>query len=87
MKEFVHLHLHSQYSLLDGAIRFEELFPLVRTYGMKSLALIVFRMRTEPLLEYYHKLGVPLLPLDIGVKTTAQEMRLQLDAKWSQIMR
>jgi DNA polymerase-3 subunit alpha len=39
MKEFVHLHLHSQYSLLDGAIRFEELFPLARTYGMKSLAL------------------------------------------------
>ncbi|MCJ7547094.1 MAG: DNA polymerase III subunit alpha [Deltaproteobacteria bacterium] len=39
MKEFVHLHLHSQYSLLDGAIRFEELFPLARTYCMKSLAL------------------------------------------------
>src|SRR4030065_1274608 len=39
MKEFVHLHLHSRYSLLDGAIRFEELFPLARTYGMKSLAL------------------------------------------------
>jgi len=39
MKEFVHLHLHSQYSLLDGAIRFEKLFPLARTYGMKSLAL------------------------------------------------
>jgi DNA polymerase-3 subunit alpha len=39
MKEFVHLHLHSQYSLLDGAIRFEELFSLARTYGMKSVAL------------------------------------------------
>jgi DNA polymerase-3 subunit alpha len=39
MREFVHLHLHSQYSLLDGAIRFEDLFPLARTYGMKSLAL------------------------------------------------
>ncbi|MBN1254544.1 MAG: DNA polymerase III subunit alpha [Deltaproteobacteria bacterium] len=39
MKEFIHLHLHSQYSLLDGAIRFEELFPLARKYGMRSLAL------------------------------------------------
>ena len=39
MKEFVHLHLHSQYSLLDGSIRFEELFSLARKYGMKSLAL------------------------------------------------
>jgi len=36
---FVHLHLHSQYSLLDGAIRFEELFKLAKTYGMDSLAL------------------------------------------------
>ena len=24
--QFVHLHLHSQYSLLDGAIKFDELF-------------------------------------------------------------
>jgi len=39
MKEFVHLHLHSQYSLLDGAVRFEELFALVRRYGMRSVAL------------------------------------------------
>lgn len=39
MKEFVHLHLHSQYSLLDGAIRFEELFALARRYGMRSVAL------------------------------------------------
>jgi DNA polymerase-3 subunit alpha len=39
MKEFVHLHLHSQYSLLDGAIRFEELFSLARRYGMRSVAL------------------------------------------------
>ncbi|RLB03736.1 MAG: DNA polymerase III subunit alpha, partial [Deltaproteobacteria bacterium] len=39
MRDFVHLHLHSQYSLLDGAIRFEELFPLARSYGMKALAL------------------------------------------------
>ncbi|UCC66793.1 MAG: DNA polymerase III subunit alpha [Deltaproteobacteria bacterium] len=39
MRDFVHLHLHSQYSLLDGAIRFEELFHLARRYGMKALAL------------------------------------------------
>ena len=25
MSEFVHLHLHSQYSLLDGAIKIKEL--------------------------------------------------------------
>ena len=36
---FVHLHVHSQYSLLDGAIRFEELFDLAKKYRMDTLAL------------------------------------------------
>jgi len=38
-QSFVHLHLHSQYSLLDGAIKFEELFSQVKTFGMDSVAL------------------------------------------------
>ena len=29
MAEFTHLHLHTQYSLLDGAIRVDDLFPKV----------------------------------------------------------
>ena len=29
MAEFTHLHLHTQYSLLDGAIRVKDLFPKV----------------------------------------------------------
>jgi len=37
--EFVHLHLHTQYSLLDGAIRLEELFEKAREYRMPALAL------------------------------------------------
>jgi adenylate kinase family enzyme len=47
----------------------------------------VFRRRTAPLLKYYRELGVPVLPLDVGVKTTAQGMRLQLEANWSRIVR
>ncbi len=47
----------------------------------------VFRRRTAPLLKYYRELGVPVLPVGAGVKTTAQEMRSQLKAKWSRIMR
>ena len=38
-KDFVHLHLHSQYSLLDGAIKFDELFDEVGKQGMSSVAL------------------------------------------------
>ncbi|HEY7534535.1 MAG TPA: DNA polymerase III subunit alpha, partial [Thermodesulfobacteriota bacterium] len=38
-KDFVHLHLHSQYSLLDGAIKFEELFAKAKEYGMTAVSL------------------------------------------------
>ncbi|AWB44058.1 DNA polymerase III subunit alpha [Paenibacillus sp. CAA11] len=36
---FVHLHVHSEYSLLDGAARLEELVEQAASFGMKSLAL------------------------------------------------
>jgi DNA polymerase-3 subunit alpha len=35
---FVHLHLHSQYSLLDGAVRLADLIPKVRELGMPAVA-------------------------------------------------
>ena len=37
--KFVHLHLHTQYSLLDGAIRLEDLFEIVTQYGMPAVAM------------------------------------------------
>ncbi len=36
---FVHLHLHTEYSLLDGAIRLKDLFPRAKEYGYKSVAI------------------------------------------------
>jgi len=36
---FVHLHLHTQYSLLDGAIKVAALFPRVRELGMPAVAI------------------------------------------------
>lgn len=36
--DFVHLHLHTQYSLLDGANRVKELIDHVRTSGMDAVA-------------------------------------------------
>ncbi|MBU1244979.1 DNA polymerase III subunit alpha [Myxococcota bacterium] len=39
MADFVHLHLHSQYSLLDGAIHLKKLFPALKTMGMDAVAL------------------------------------------------
>ena len=36
---FVHLHLHTQYSLLDGANKVKELLPRVRAAGMEACAI------------------------------------------------
>lgn len=36
---FVHLHVHTQYSLLDGMIRLEELFKKVKEYEMPAIAM------------------------------------------------
>jgi DNA polymerase-3 subunit alpha len=39
MKRFVHLHCHSEYSLLDGAIKVEELVKKASSLSMPALAL------------------------------------------------
>lgn len=39
MDSFVHLHVHSEYSLLDGAARLEDLVAKAAASGMKALAL------------------------------------------------
>jgi len=38
-EDFVHLHLHSEYSLLDGANRTADLFERARAYGMSAVGL------------------------------------------------
>lgn len=37
--DFVHLHVHTQYSLLDGAIRLDNLFSKAKAYKMSSIAI------------------------------------------------
>jgi DNA polymerase III subunit alpha len=39
MSEFVHLHLHTQFSLLDGAIRFDRLFKTAKGFGMNACSI------------------------------------------------
>ena len=36
---FVHLHVHTQYSLLDGAIRLEDLIAKAKANNMPALAI------------------------------------------------
>ncbi|MCK4409635.1 MAG: PHP domain-containing protein, partial [Candidatus Eisenbacteria sp.] len=37
--DFVHLHVHTHYSLLDGACRLEELFEAAKKFGMPTVAI------------------------------------------------
>ena len=39
MQDFVHLHVHSQYSLLDGQCAIDKIVDKARANGMKGLAL------------------------------------------------
>jgi len=39
MSQFTHLHVHSQYSILDGAAKVPELVSKAKEYGMTSVAL------------------------------------------------
>ena len=45
MSEFVHLHLHSQYSLLQGASTVEALIERTKSFGMDSLAITDARLK------------------------------------------
>ncbi|MGH8058882.1 MAG: PHP domain-containing protein, partial [Candidatus Entotheonellia bacterium] len=38
-EDFVHLHLHSEYSLLDGANRTADLFERAKAHGMSAVGL------------------------------------------------
>jgi len=51
---FTHLHLHSQYSLLDGAIRFEQLFERCSRLGMEAVA-ITDHGNMFGVIEFYSK--------------------------------
>src|ERR687886_2570354 len=37
--DFVHLHVHTEYSMLDGAARLDDLFRRTAELGMKSIAM------------------------------------------------
>lgn len=67
MRDFVHLHLHTQYSLLDGAIKIKDLAERAQAYGYRAVA-ITDHGNLFGLLEFYKTLkekGIkPLLGME-----------------------
>ena len=68
--EFVHLHLHTQYSLLDGACRIRDILTLAKQYKMDSLA-ITDHGNMFGAIEFYleaHKAGIkPIIGCEVYV--------------------
>ncbi|SHJ25667.1 DNA polymerase III, alpha subunit [Desulfatibacillum alkenivorans DSM 16219] len=54
MSDFVHLHVHTQYSLLDGAIRLDALVNQCKEFGMDACA-ITDHGTMFGILEFYEK--------------------------------
>ncbi|WP_084057821.1 DNA polymerase III subunit alpha [Desulfacinum hydrothermale] len=54
MPPFVHLHVHSQYSLLDGAIRLQDLIETAKGFGMPAVA-VTDHGNMFGALEFYEK--------------------------------
>ena len=52
--DFVHLHVHTQYSLLDGAIRIDPLLQRAASFQMTSLA-ITDHGTMYGVIEFYEK--------------------------------
>lgn len=68
MKNFVHLHLHTQYSFLDGAIKIKELMPRIKELGMKSVA-ITDHGNMHGVLEFYKAAQKEGIKAIIGCET------------------
>ena len=76
MSRFVHLSVHSEYSLVDGIVRVPELAESVRAKGMPAVAL-TDHMNVFAMVKFYKaaiKHGLkPLIGADLQVAETARD--------------
>ena len=66
-KGFTHLHLHSQYSLLDGAITFDGLFERCKELGMNAVA-VTDHGNMFGAIEFYTKAKAAEIKPIIGIE-------------------
>jgi DNA polymerase-3 subunit alpha len=82
--DFVHLHVHTMYSLLDGAIRLDALFQRAKAFGMPAVA-ITDHGTMFNVLEFYEKAtkaGIkPIIGCECYVAPRTLFDKTPLDAK------
>ncbi len=66
-KPFVHLHLHTQYSLLDGANRVDQLVDRVRELGMDAVA-VTDHGNLFGAVDFYRKAGAAGIKPIFGIE-------------------
>lgn len=76
MTSFVHLHVHTEYSLLDGAIKIKELIKLAKNYEMPAVA-ITDHGNMYGALEFYEKAKEAELKPIIGCEVYLTPYRLK----------
>ncbi len=81
---FYHLHLHSEFSLLDGAIRLDSLFKRCREYGMDAVS-ITDHGTMFGVAEFYEKARKadikPVIGCEVYVAPRTLNDRTQADHK------
>ena len=84
LPDFVHLHVHTMYSLLDGAIRLDALFEQAKKFGMHSVA-ITDHGTMFNVVEFYQKAlkaGIkPIIGCECYVAPRTMNDKSPLDAK------
>lgn len=80
MAAFVHLHTHTEYSLLDGAIRVKDLIKTAQAFGMPAVT-ITDHGNMHGVLEFYEKAkaaGIkPIIGCEVYVAPKSRFDRLQ----------
>jgi len=78
MRDFVHLHVHTQYSLLDGASRLDKIMEKVKKLGMSSIAITDHGVMYG-VVDFYKqakKYGIkPIIGCEVYVATRGMEDR------------
>ncbi len=90
MGEFVHLHLHTEYSLLDGACRIAEIPERLRECGQNAVA-ITDHGNMYGVIEFYKtckKNGIkPIIGCEVYVSTSSRfEKRSNIDSYYHLVL-
>src|SRR4030043_1518687 len=79
--DFVHLHVHSEYSLLDGLGKLDILIDRAKSYGMNALALTDHGAMYGAFKFYLKAKAAGIKPI-LGVETyVARRSRFDKEAK------